>query len=121
MAYYDVRFLFLQVHNVIDDDTRADIFNALVEWVVDDKQAFQVVEKASFKTLCGKLNRFYSLPARRTLVRGMDDAYEVAELQLRRILEDIPGRVPITCDGWSSRVMRGYFVITLHWIGVDWK
>ena len=108
-------------HNVLSDDARADIFQALVLWVVDDKQAFQVVEKASFKNLVSKLNKNFSVPARRTLCRGLVEEYHVGEQEFRAIVESIPGRVAITCDGWSSRVMRGFFVITLHWIDTDWK
>lgn len=93
---------------------------ALVQWVVDDKQAFQVVEKASLKNLFRKLNMRFKVPTRRTLVRGLGDEYEVAEEEFRKILESVPGRVALTCDGWSSRVMRGYFVVTVHWIDSDW-
>lgn len=28
----------------------------------------------------------------------------------------ITGKVALTADGWSSRRMRGYFVITIRWI-----
>jgi hypothetical protein len=31
-------------------------------------------------------------------------------------ISNIPGLVALTCDGWSSRVFRGYFVVTIHWI-----
>jgi hypothetical protein len=67
------------------------------------------------------LNRFYKLPSRRTIVRAIDDVYKEKIAEFMIILESIPGRVALTCDGWSSRIMRGYFVVTLHWICNDWR
>jgi hypothetical protein len=94
---------------------------ALVSWIVDDKQAFQVVEKPSFSAVCKSLNKFYALPSRRSLVRGIEDAYENVGRNIRDMFNKIPGRVAITCDGWSSRILRGYFVITVHWIDDIWR
>jgi hypothetical protein len=52
----------------------------------------------------------------RTIVRAIDHVYNQAALDITAIIEDIPGRVAFTCDGCSSRVMRRYFVVKLHWI-----
>jgi nucleoside-triphosphatase THEP1 len=50
----------------------------------------------------------------------MNDQYsEALEIFLAK-LERIPGGVALTLDGWSSRVMKGYLVITVHWIDEDW-
>ena len=78
-------------HNIVDDDTRAEIFEAIVTWVVDDKQAFQVVEKEAFRAMCKKLNKFYTVPTRRTLVRGILDAYVRSIERIREVFDAIPG------------------------------
>ena len=36
-------------------------------------------------------------------------------------MDSVPGLFGITMDGWSSRVMRGYMVVTLHWISSEWE
>ena len=53
----------------------------------------------------------------------MQDLYVEARVKFAQILENVPGRVALTLDGWSSRVMRGYLVVTAHWIDTtdSWK
>ena len=51
----------------------------------------------------------------------MVDEYDSALLAFRAIIESIPGRIALTLDGWSSRVMRGYMVVTMHWIDTEWN
>jgi hypothetical protein len=84
-------------------------------FIVDDKQAFQVVEKASFQNFVRSLNRYYKLPSRRTIVRAIDDVYNQAALDFKAIIENIPGRVAFTCDGWSLVSCAG--TLSLHCIG----
>lgn len=102
--------------DVMPDDEKVAVFYALVDWIVDDKQAFCVVENSKFQKFVSRLNNLYRLTSRCTVVRGLEDRYEVALRNFCNIFADIPGRVALICDGWSSRVMRGYFVMTLHWI-----
>ncbi|BBN07713.1 hypothetical protein Mp_4g05870 [Marchantia polymorpha subsp. ruderalis] len=86
---------FLEVHNVLDDETKAKIMTSVVDWVIDTKQSFSSVESVSFKQMTNALNWFWPGCSRRR-------------------------RVAITCDGWSTRTLRSYFVITLHWIDETW-
>ena len=67
------------------------------------------------------MNKFFKIPAARTVVRVIEDAYDSARLRFQETIDSIPGRVALTADCWSSRVMKGYFVITVHWIGSDWQ
>ncbi|KAH8959691.1 hypothetical protein BDL97_06G090300 [Sphagnum fallax] len=112
---------YLAVHNVLDNDTTADIMTKVVEWVIDMKQSFSSVEAPSFKAMTKALNRFWPGCSRATLIRAINDEMTAATVQFRQVVESIPGRVAITCDGWSARSMRGFFVITLHWINQSWN
>jgi hypothetical protein len=87
---------------------------------VDDKQVFRVVENRKFQRFVSCLNKLYRMPSRRTDVRGIEDRYAVARRDFCNIVDGIPGQVALSYDGWSSRIMRGYFVMTLHWIDERW-
>lgn len=100
----------------MSDAERETAFNALVDWTVDDKQSFCVVENPTFQHFLDLLNPSFNMPSRRTLVRGITDAYNSRRVDFMRLLGSVPGRVALTCDGWSSRVMRGYFNVSIHWI-----
>ena len=62
-------------HNVLDDSTKATMLKALVEFVVDNKEPFELVEKKSFQLFCQSHNKYFKLPARRTLVRAIHGEY----------------------------------------------
>ena len=104
----------------IDDMTRKRQEEALIKWVADDKQAFSVVESQSFARFLQTIDSPYKLPSRRTLVRCLDDEFSAAKLKFLAILSEIPGRVAVTLDGWSSRVMKGFITTTCHWIDTNW-
>lgn len=111
----------LIAHNRLDDDKRARLFSKLVNWIVDNKQPIAVVENNFFKEFMHELNPFFNVPSRMTIGRGVDDAYEEAKAKIALVLESIPGDVALICDGWSSRIMRGYFVVMLHWVDENWN
>lgn len=94
---------------------------ALSEWSVDDKKSLQVVGKAACRNLMRAVNRFYNVPSSRSVVRSIHDLYQNRPKEIQALLEDISEKVALTADGWSSRVMRGYFVLSLHSIGFKWK
>jgi hypothetical protein len=96
---------YLAVHNVLDSDTIADIMTKVIEWVIDTKQNFSSVEAPSFKAMTKALNRFWPGCSRATLIRAINDEMTAAIVQFRQVVESIPGRVAITCDGWSARSM----------------
>ncbi|PTQ43663.1 hypothetical protein MARPO_0023s0007, partial [Marchantia polymorpha] len=56
-----------------------------------------------------------------TLTRSLSDHFERALLQFRSTIDSIKGAITLTLDFWSSRVMRGYMVITVRWIDEEWK
>ncbi|CAK9869363.1 unnamed protein product [Sphagnum jensenii] len=90
---------YLAVHNVLDSDTTADIMTKVVEWVINTKQSFSSVEAPSFKAMTKALNRFRLGCSRATLIRAINDEMIAATVQFRQVVESIPRRVAITCDG----------------------
>ena len=59
--------------------------------------------------------------SRRTIVRTIEEEYEAIMPLTKDELRNCSGRIAITCDGWSSRVMRGYFVTSVHWISNNFE
>lgn len=40
---------------------------------------------------------------------------------MKAVLEQCPGNLSLTVDGWSSRVYKGYVYVTVHWIDYKWE
>ena len=68
----------LSLRHSISEESKAEILSSLVDFVVDNKQPFHVVESKSFKKFCQKMNNNYALPSRHTLVRSIEDEYAAA-------------------------------------------
>ena len=101
-------------------EKKASITKSLVEFIVDNKQLIRLVESRSFAAFLKHCNRHYKLPSRQTIVRSIHDQYAEWLCNFLAMIEKIPGRVALTLDGWSSRVTKGYLVVTLHWIDNEW-
>jgi hypothetical protein len=35
--------------------------------------------------------------------------------------QECPGRVSLTFDGWTSKIMTSYLAITGHWLSSEWE
>ncbi|BBN09871.1 hypothetical protein Mp_4g23400 [Marchantia polymorpha subsp. ruderalis] len=69
---------YLEVHYVLDDETKSKIMTSVVDWVIDMKQSFSSVESVSFKQMTNALNRFWPGCSRQNLTRAMSDEMKTA-------------------------------------------
>ena len=53
-----------------------DITELLLDWIIDDKQAFRVVENEKFRRFINVLDPAYVLPVRKTISSKVDVLYE---------------------------------------------
>ena len=60
------------IHNKNHND---EITELLIEWIIDDKQAFKVVENNKFKNFIKILDPTYALPVRQTVSLKVDNMY----------------------------------------------
>ena len=113
----------VQRHNVMRDETIRQATVALSRFIVDAKLPFNIVENQGFRTFVSSLNKHLPTISRRTIVRSIEDEFASTLPRIREVFQNISSHIGITCDGWSSRVLRGYFVVTAHWISdeVDLK
>ena len=110
----------IEIHGKLSDKKRDNITSALVQWIVDSKQSFSVVESPALARLFHILNSGYALPSRRTIGRCLEDQYDSTLSKMKLLLEKIPCKISLTIDAWSSRVYRGYLAVTVHWITNEW-
>lgn len=67
------------------------------------------------------LNPSFYVLSRKNIGRGLDDTYVEAKAKIALLPYLVQGDVALTCDGWSFRIMNGYFVVTLHWVDKNWN
>ena len=106
----------LQRHNVMNPEAAQRVTVALAHFLVDVKVSFRTVENKAFQKYARCLNRNAPIVSRRTLVRTIEEDFDRTRPIIIQALQKLGSRFALTRDGWSPRVMRGYFVITVHWI-----
>lgn len=92
----------------------------LVNYIVADQNSFSSVELPEFENLIKLLNNDVNIPSRTTIQRRVLKYCEERRTNVRSILSERKCRISLTADAWSSRVYKGYMVVTGHWIDNDW-
>ena len=103
------------------DKTLAD--SHLTNWIVNHSQPFVVVEHEDFIEFCSTLRDSYPLPTRNTIRNRIIKQWTEEKNRARVTIECDCGlrRYGTTSDMWTSAGKRGYMVVTMHYIDVNWR
>lgn len=92
----------------------------VVEWIVLDLQPFKVVEGEAFREMVSKLDPQYQVPSRETIKNAIIKSFEDRKTVVKNFIKNIPGKVALTTDIWSSLKSEGFLGITIHFIDENW-
>lgn len=106
-----------QESQVVDAGRKSEIDDALLDFIVDAHLGLDVLERASFRAFCEKMNPNYEPLTRDALVTSSDEQLHQALQKVFFVVQAIPGSVALTLDRWST---PGYIGLTLHWVSSDW-
>lgn len=109
----------VQRHDLLEGEELSKCTRALARFIVDAKFSFNLVENRAFQSYVSTLNKHVPSISRRSIVRVIEDEHAERRPMIQQVIRDIDSNIAITCDGWSSRVFRGYFTVTAHWITAD--
>jgi|SRR5215471_16880971 len=56
-----------------------------------------------------------------TISNNILNAFKHEKSQIKKKLQDAPGKISLTLDGWTSRNQIPFLGITAHWIDENWK
>ncbi len=94
--------------------TQKNVDHAVLNFVTQSLQPFNVVEQPSFKAFLHDLQPNASLMSRATLRRKMDEAALKMKTNMKKAMSEIDF-IATTTDCWSSR-RRGFIGVTAHWV-----
>ena len=103
------------------DDEYKESRQFLVEFILDNNQAFSILNCKSFRQLLSSLDKNFTVPCDKTVKTMIGSAYEWSCTQLSELLMSDCIAASITTDFWTSRTKHGYIGITCSWISIDWK
>ncbi|OJA11406.1 hypothetical protein AZE42_13443 [Rhizopogon vesiculosus] len=99
--------------------TTSGLLDYVVELIMCEDKAFQLVDKGPFRRLLTYLQPSLSdkdIPHRKAVCNEILKKAEATEVRLKEILKDIPGKVSFTFDAWTSDPGNPFLSVTGHYI-----
>ena len=93
----------------------------LIKFVVDDLQAFNITMNETFIELVHGLEPKYIVPDSKTLKQMILDTYKTLKPKVENLLKTSDSAKSWTTDGWSSKTLDPYLILTAHFINKDFK
>ena len=100
---------------VIPQERKKELDNAVIDFIIMDEQAINVVEGSGFQNLMKKFVPYYKVPSRYLVMKEMNVRLEKRNSDLIKLL-DSALYVILVIDGWSSRTMESYIGLVAHLI-----
>lgn len=92
--------------------------NAVVDYVVQGGVTLRAAGSERFKQFVVALMHCYEPPSTRTILRRIVELHRVLELALAAFLCNLTVTISLTLDGWSNQNLKGFHVVTAHWVDV---
>ncbi len=92
--------------------------NAIVDYVVEGGVTLRVAGGVRFKKFVVSLTNGYKPPSTRTILWRIVELYHILEPLLVAFLCSLDVAISLTLDGWSNRNLKGFYVVTVHWVDV---
>jgi len=93
----------------------------IISAMIKHELPFSFVEYEGIREIFQYLHPDIQLVSRNTAKADAIKLYHKEKLRLKRLLENVPGRVSFTSDAWTSLTSDGYICLTAHFIDKDWK
>ncbi|CAG8620301.1 1513_t:CDS:2, partial [Dentiscutata heterogama] len=105
---------------IIQPSRQEDITFDLVDWIIDDMQAFSVIKNKKFRKLINNLYSNYQIPAIRLIKNIIFKAVQHSKDKLKQLFNSTIISASFTTDEWISN-HKPYIGVTIYWIFPDFK
>lgn len=102
-----------------------DVFRDLLNLaIIRHELPFRFAEYEGIRDLLNYVafaNQEIKIVCRNTVKADTLKIYEKEKSKIRQILRDVPGKISLTSDLWSSITRDGYISLTTHYVNHEWK
>jgi hypothetical protein len=92
--------------------------NVVVDYIVKAGVTLCAAGGVHFKKFVVSLMNGYEPSSTRTILRRIIELYRILEPLLAAFMCSLDVVISLTLDGWSNRNLKGFYVITAHWVDV---
>ncbi|KAJ6639118.1 Zinc finger BED domain-containing protein RICESLEEPER 2, partial [Pseudolycoriella hygida] len=93
---------------------------ALMRWVIECNQPFTEPQQAAFVALVRTLNPEAKVVSDVKVKSDVMAAYKDKLEELKREVANVPGKISITLDAWTSKNALAFLAIRGHWLDDKW-
>nr|XP_032823942.1 uncharacterized protein LOC116950326 [Petromyzon marinus] len=90
--------------------------NAVVDFVIQGAISLRAAGSDKFKTLVHTLTQGYEGPSTRTVIRRIVEHHATMLPIVGAFFSNLDVAISLTIDGWSNRNLKGFWMVTVHWI-----
>ncbi len=92
--------------------------NNVVDFVIGGDISLRAVGGTRFKELLQSMTNGYSPPSTRTILKCIVELNLIVGPLLAALFFLLNVVISLTLDGWSTRNLKGFYVVTVHWIDI---
>jgi hypothetical protein len=92
--------------------------NVVMDCVIEDGITLPMTSGVRFKKFIVSLTNEYEPPSIRTILQRIVELYHILEPLLAVFLCNLDIAISLTLDNWSNRNLKGFYVVTMHWVDV---
>lgn len=93
-------------------------FNRFINFIIDCRISFNIVERNSFKKFCDSVD--FKPPCRNTIKNHVNSLREEIEFRMIELFKKIDF-ISLTVDMWSSNSLEHYLGLIAHFINENWE
>jgi len=92
--------------------------NAVMDYVVEGGVTLRAAGSVRFKKFVVMLTYGYESSSTRTILRWIVELYHILDPLLATFFCSLDVAISMTLDGWSNRNLKGFYVVTAHWVDI---
>ncbi|XP_078725011.1 uncharacterized protein LOC144942125 [Lampetra fluviatilis] len=90
--------------------------NVVVDFVIQTAISLQASGSDKFKTLVHTLTQGYKGPSTHTIIHRIVEHHTITLPIVGAFFSNLDVTISLTIDGWSNRNLKGFWMVTVHWI-----
>lgn len=92
----------------------------ILQWIVMNSLPFSVIESEEFKRMVSAFDEDFTIPYRRTITRRLHTEFDFMSTRVTEYFKQFDSSASLTCDAWSSKICRGYIVVSAYLVDEHW-
>jgi hypothetical protein len=104
---------------VFSDVVLCKFETAVVDYVIGGGVSLRAAGGLRFKRFVASLTDGYEPPSTRTILRRIAELFRIALPMISGFFGNLDVAISLTLDGWSNRNLKGFYIVTAHWVYVS--